>query len=418
MYNFFAITFFLLSIIFPLIFFISGKISGYFFYFLIIILFFFFFIFRKILQNINNKFQSNFDKLEETSNLSKKNIKEKEKKLQDLPTVLSKLSSLFEISENLINLTEIDAIYDFIVDAVSKIFLEAENILLFILQSPEKLLLLRSVKRKPLVIKEKEADIIDKWVLKNNYSLLIQDIRQDFRFDFRKIIAYNKRGILSLMVSPISIDKKTIGVLRLESKIANAFMPQDCRLLRSICDLAAIIIERSQLFRQIQELAIKDSLTSLFLRDYFLKRLTEEINRTKISKQSLGVLMLDIDDFKKINDTYGHIVGDIVLKRLAGILTSVIGDAGNLISRFGGEEFIIYLVNYDKERLIKVAEHLRKAIETAIINFRRKTINFTVSIGVAMYPADASSVEDLVVVADKLLYQAKKEGKNKVCFIG
>ncbi|MCM8820194.1 MAG: sensor domain-containing diguanylate cyclase, partial [Candidatus Omnitrophica bacterium] len=340
MYKFFIKTFFLLSIVFPFIFFILGKISGYFFYLLVVILFFIYFIFHKIIQNINNKFQSNFDKLKEAINLLEKSIEEKETKLKNTPNILKSFSSLFDFSENLINLTETEAIFDFIVDATSKMFLGAENVLLFILQSSEKLQLVRSIKRKSIVIKEKEADIIDKWVLKNNYSLLIQDIRQDFRFDFHKIVAAKERGILSLIVSPISIGKKTIGVIRLESKIENTFTSQDCRLLRSICDLAAIVMERAQLFGQIQELAIKDSLTSVFLKDYFIKRLTEEINRAKVSKQQIGVLMLDIDDFKKVNDTYGHLVGDAVLKHVANIVKRSVRKT-DIVCRYGGEEIVI-----------------------------------------------------------------------------
>jgi len=126
--------------------------------------------------------------------------------------------------------------------------------------------------------------------------------------------------------------------------------------------------------------------------------------------------MLDIDDFKKINDNYGHIVGDFVLKKLAKILISIAGEAGNLISRFGGEEFIISIPECTKKELLRIGEEIRRKIEGAELTFRRKKINFTVSLGAILAPNQAEDVEKLTQRVDKLLYKAKKEGKNKLCF--
>jgi diguanylate cyclase (GGDEF)-like protein len=166
----------------------------------------------------------------------------------------------------------------------------------------------------------------------------------------------------------------------------------------------------------VEELAIKDSLTSLFLKDYFFKRLEEEINRTSAKKTSFGIIMLDIDDFKKINDTHGHIVGDIVLKKLANMLKEIIGNAGNIICRFGGEEFILFIVECSRERLVELGESVRKKVEQTTVNFRRQSINFTVSLGAVLYPQDADTALKLIDAVDHLLYRAKREGKNRLCF--
>ena len=125
--------------------------------------------------------------------------------------------------------------------------------------------------------------------------------------------------------------------------------------------------------------------------------------------------MLDIDDFKEINDNHGHVVGDLVLKKLSHILSRIVGDSGNVAARFGGEEFVLFMVESTKEELKTVAERIRKEAESIIVSFRRKQINFTVSMGAVVYPQDGMEALDLVEKADKLLYKAKKSGKNKIC---
>ena len=128
--------------------------------------------------------------------------------------------------------------------------------------------------------------------------------------------------------------------------------------------------------------------------------------------------MLDIDDFKNINDTYGHAIGDLVLGRLAKILRVTVSDAGNLICRFGGEEFIISLVECTKDEVVCIGEQIRKTVEQIILTFRRKKITFTISGGIAIYPKDGNDILQLIKTADKRLYRAKSEGKNKICFSG
>ena len=164
-------------------------------------------------------------------------------------------------------------------------------------------------------------------------------------------------------------------------------------------------------------MAIKDSLTSLYLKEYFFERLAEEIKRAHSKKSQIGVIMIDIDDFKKVNDTYGHVVGDFVLKKLAKILTNIAGGAGNIISRFGGEEFIISTLQCDKKELLLLGEEIRRKIEASELTFRRKKIIFTVSLGAILCSGDGEGVEALMHKVDKLLYKAKKEGKNRLCFL-
>ena len=230
------------------------------------------------------------------------------------------------------------------------------------------------------------------------------------------LCAYKERGMRSILISPISIGTKLYGVLRLESKTPNIFYLEESRVLRIICDSAAIILERAYLFNEIKELAIRDSLTNLFLRNYFLERFNEEIKRTSIKKTKFGVVILDVDDFKNINDTYGHKVGDLVLRKISAIIQKNIGNSGNIAARIGGEEFIFLLVESDENKVKSIAEKIRKEVASSTVSFRRKNIHFTISLGLAMYPKDGATVQDIIMAADKMLYKAKTEGKNRLCF--
>jgi diguanylate cyclase (GGDEF)-like protein len=220
------------------------------------------------------------------------------------------------------------------------------------------------------------------------------------------------------IVSPLVIGETILGSMRVESKNPSLFLLDDSRLLRSVCDLGALVLERAHFFKKAEESAIRDSLTSLFLRNYFFRRLKEEVKRAAMAKTSLGLIMLDIDDFKKINDSYGHTVGDLVIKKLAQILLDTAGNTANLICRFGGEEFMVCLVDCNRDRLHDTAEKIRSLAAETVVNFRRKEIRFTVSLGGVLYPDDSQDVLDLAGISDQLLYKAKKEGKNKACYLG
>ncbi len=177
--------------------------------------------------------------------------------------------------------------------------------------------------------------------------------------------------------------------------------------------------ELGQLAKDIKTIAYQlsvslttDPLTNLYNRLFFEKKLREEIDRARRFKHKLSVAMLDIDDFKRINDTYGHLVGDMVLKRLADIIKSSIRSV-DVPSRIGGEEFAIIFPETSAEEAARVVERLRKLIEESYISIPEHTIKFTVSCGVAELE-EGDTPEKLLDKADKALYEAKRSGKNKV----
>ncbi len=154
------------------------------------------------------------------------------------------------------------------------------------------------------------------------------------------------------------------------------------------------------------DLAVRDGLTGLFNRRYFNELIMVEINRLKRSPMALSLLMLDIDNFKKYNDTQGHQAGDVLLKDAAKIFNNSVRPL-DVVCRYGGEEFIVILPQTDKRAAKIVAERLR--VQFGLY------LETTVSIGIASIPEDAQEVSGLIEKADKALYQAKESGKNKWC---
>jgi len=361
------------------------------------------------------KIKLELEELQEKINSLTSEIKAKKDYLKYLPQSSQRLNFFKELIEELLKLQEVSEIYSFLGQKIKDVFKKLNVFLVYMAEEGE-LKLIASYKASPnLSVKSKKGDILDYWVLRYNQPLLIEDISADFRFDLEKVSSLKERVINSLILSPLSLGRKVTGVLRAESKDKRSFNFEDLRVFSVISDLASVSIDRANMFKRIQELAIKDGMTGLFLRGYFLDRLKEEMRRSLITQNPLGLILVDIDFFKRLNDKLGHIVGDLVLKKLSDILKEVIGDSGNVISRFGGEEFITFLVSSSKEKTKEVAEILRKRVENTPVIFRRNRIKFTISLGVASFPEDAKFLEDLIKKADQALYKAKREGRNRVC---
>ena len=177
------------------------------------------------------------------------------------------------------------------------------------------------------------------------------------------------------------------------------------------------ISERKRMEREMERMATQDELTGLYNRRELNKRLEEELRRAERYDQYFSVWMLDIDHFKQINDTFGHQDGDTVLKVLAENLKRMLRDT-DIVARFGGEEFTAILAHTDLELAMKMAERVRTEIAKTVIGLSGgESLSITVSIGVAAYPKHGTSVEDLIRAADRGLYAAKQEGRNRTCSI-
>ncbi|MDD5120391.1 MAG: GGDEF domain-containing protein [Candidatus Omnitrophica bacterium] len=174
-------------------------------------------------------------------------------------------------------------------------------------------------------------------------------------------------------------------------------------------------LRRALLYQKVQGLTITDTLTQVYCRRYFLERFAEELKRSKKNKLHLSFLMIDIDNFKKYNDRYGHLVGDVILRQVSKIITDNIRQI-DFIGRYGGEELSIVLAETGKEQANFAGQRIRQAIEAAAIRAYDEELRVTVSIGVSTFPVNTQNMKDLIEMADQALYLAKETGKNRVCF--
>lgn len=210
-------------------------------------------------------------------------------------------------------------------------------------------------------------------------------------------------------VVPLLSERKMVGALAVEGLQRTAF-----ERFVILSTQFALDLRRVLLYEMVEKLAISDSLTGLYVRRYFHERLEEELQRSRKYGFEVAFIMIDIDDFKKCNDTYGHMVGDVVIKDIARIIRESVRDI-DVVSRYGGEEFAIALPETGRESARQVAERLRKKVERTVFAAYDEKLELTVSLGIAVYPQDASSTTDILERADQALYTAKKSGKNVVC---
>ena len=187
-----------------------------------------------------------------------------------------------------------------------------------------------------------------------------------------------------------------------------------------LANQAGLAIENSRLFELTKHKSHTDSLTGLWNHGFFQDKLGEEIKKTQDFSQPIGLLMIDIDNFKQLNDRFGHHNGDKALKEIAKILKEESRDA-DFVCRYGGEEFAVILTQTDLKQSISIAERIRMKITGHTFpQFNNGfTPNITVSIGLAMYPSDQiNTKEHLIAKADKAMYTAKESGKNQTCVGG
>lgn len=221
------------------------------------------------------------------------------------------------------------------------------------------------------------------------------------------------RNIRSLLCVPLLVKGKSHGCVLIEHSIPEAFDEDNVRLLEIITQQISIAIDNARLYEQLQEFANTDGLTQIYNRVFFQNRLQDELEQAQQLGYEVSVILYDIDNFKRFNDSYGHLFGDIVLKTLAQLVKESIRK-DDIVARFGGEEFIILLPHTGKELACEKAEELRKKISELTIRDKDVAASVTVSMGVSTFPTLAQAELTLLNSADEALYAAKNSGKNCV----
>jgi len=213
-------------------------------------------------------------------------------------------------------------------------------------------------------------------------------------------------------VIPLKINHHTMGYL-----LADEIKQEDADKFYILSQQFMLAIKRALLYRKVQELAIKDGLTEVSSRRYFMERFAEELLRSSKFNYKFALLMIDIDHFKKYNDHYGHFVGDAILKEVGRSIRESIRQI-DLVGRYGGEEFMLILAETDGAGAMLAAERIRQAIQAKKIRVYDEDLEVTISAGLAVFPDDSKEAQPLIEKADQALYKAKESGRNRVCVYG
>ncbi|HFD2272945.1 TPA: diguanylate cyclase [Legionella pneumophila] len=223
---------------------------------------------------------------------------------------------------------------------------------------------------------------------------------------------FDEQPELSLLCVPLMAQNDIYGLLYLE--VGLKFDENQQLLITAFAELTALALANVRLRENLRYQSIRDPLTGLYNRRYLEDFLFKQLHQAERTKASFAILMLDLDHFKKINDTFGHDAGDLVLKELGQILNNDIR-LGDIAARYGGEEFVLLLYDINAQAAKMKAENLRSAISNLQVKYGAQPVGqITASIGISVYPDDAKSPAEVIEAADKALYQAKNKGRNKV----
>ena len=246
-------------------------------------------------------------------------------------------------------------------------------------------------------------------MIKTGLPCLIPDTQTDQRW--RAIAGMG--WIRSFISAPIQIRGYTAGIINVVSAAPGYFTPLHSERIMAFASQAAIAIENAQLFEQTQYLAMTDPLTEMNNRRTFFDAARKEFERIRRFKRTLSILMVDIDRFKNINDTYGHSVGDLVLREIAARIKNSIRTV-DIAARYGGEEFIVLMPETGLDEACQVAERIRKSVADYPFGEDTVPVTATLSIGVAEIDEQSKSMDQLIICADHALYTAKAAGRNRV----
>jgi len=339
-----------------------------------------------------------------------------EKMNHELTGAFNDISLLYTVSQYLSAILEVEEL----VESVSKIFgsrFSCDAFALYFLVGDDKVSLATSkgVKEtKEGFCEFKSVDGIVRKVIQKKNSLFINDISKT-KFKLSKI---DKEFPGSVFALPLKVHGEIMGVLCVSRK--SNFSLTDRQSLESISSQIAMAYERAKLYTKTKELAVRDELTGVYNRRHFQQMLNRECQRAERYGHTFSLLVLDVDKFKRFNDTYGHLKGDELLKKLTKVLQRNIREI-DVLARFGGEEFVILLTDASLDDAVVTANKLRKIVKTQIKfddlkvdSIGKDSFPVTVSIGASSFPDLAPSPLELINTADMALYMAKREGRDRV----
>lgn len=328
---------------------------------------------------------------------------------------VEQLAAFNQIAKALTSTLEVGKVLELVMQKVSEL-LEPESWSL-LLEGPDGNLYFEicvgpaADRLKPLKIPPGEG--IAGSVFRTGRGRLVNDVRDDPDFSprFDEMAEFETQSIIAV---PLVSRGRSLGVIELVNRKGSPpFDRDDLRAVTAIADYAAIAIENARVFQRVQELTLTDEHTGLYNMRYLTSTLEREIERAQRFARPVSLLFLDIDKFKEVNDTRGHLVGSGTLKALGKTLVETVRSVDS-VCRYGGDEFAVLLLETNVDRAKVVAERIRHAIASRPFTVEGVTVQVTASVGFATFPEHAKTAKALLEAADKAMYAAKAAGRNQV----
>ncbi|WMJ77246.1 MULTISPECIES: sensor domain-containing diguanylate cyclase [unclassified Sedimentibacter] len=362
---------------------------------------------------------------EQNQLMAKMNFKHTKREADQYKSLYGKTELLSTIGQKIISNLNIKSIVDIINEEINKL-LEADYFGIVVYDNEKDKATYyfagEGFEIKEVVsYKESAYNFFGYYCVKNKKDIIIGNLDKEYNqyinnepIDVGKTYENGKSYMNSLIYTPMIINDKVVGVMTAQSKEHNAYDRNDLHTLKILANYSAIAIENAISYKKIEDLATYDNLTS-FLSKFEIIRLGEIIfDKYKDSNLGFSVTMIDIDNFKSVNDTYGHVVGDSVLAMVARVISSCIRNT-DYIGRYGGDEFLLICPGLGEPEAVDVAERIRYAVENKVFELGKGiVVSVTISLGVHEYKEKDLSFIDVLNLADKNLYCAKGNNRNLV----
>jgi diguanylate cyclase (GGDEF)-like protein len=341
--------------------------------------------------------------------ITQSQIKELEKKVEEL-------SIFHQIGKALTSTLDLQEVLTLIMGRISELLRPSTWSLLLTDEKKQELHFQIAIGKNSAKIKDVRIKIgmgLVGWVAETGQVAIIEDVAGDSRFS-PEIDGILHPYIKTIVCVPLKSKNRTLGVIELINCFEERFPDEDLSMLTSLADYAAIAIENAMYVKRIQELTITDDCTNLHNSRYFNYMIDAELSRSRRYNYDFALIFFDLDRFKLVNDTHGHLCGSRLLREIGDLIKQHLRDIDSAY-RYGGDEFIILLPQTSKDSALLVAKRLCNLLnQTSMELDDGVQVRITASFGVAAFPVDATSKVELVRLADQAMYRVKNRTRNDV----
>jgi diguanylate cyclase (GGDEF)-like protein len=329
---------------------------------------------------------------------------------------IQELEIFHGVAKALTSSLDLDSILQTIMEKMAEYFRPDNWSLLMVDEEKEELYFAIAIGNAAETLKNvrlKVGEGIAGWVAKHGERLVVADVMSDPRFAKRidEMTAWETRSIICI---PLRSKHRVQGVIQLVNVDMDGFGEAELFFLQSLCDYAAIAIENAKSVERIQELTITDDCTGLFNARHLYKTLDAEVYRSSRFGYEFSVIFIDLDHFKQVNDTHGHLIGSKLLAEIGYLIKAQL----RLIDfafRYGGDEFVVLLPQTGKDAALVVARRMRDLLRTSIFcKGENLNLNVRASMGMATFPHDAKTPHDIIRQADEMMYLVKNTTRDNI----